>query len=286
MESSYQLEPIANYHCEIGENPLWDDLRKQLFWNDIPRGKIFYYDPKTGKHGEYYSGGILGGFTFQMDGSLLLFEEEAISRLGPDGHKKELLRIPDSGATRFNDVIADPEGRVYAGTIGRTAESGGLYRIERDGHYTKLFGGTQCPNGMCFTPDLKYFFWTCSTVRKIFRFDYNQKSGEISNRKEWAAVPEEGGLPDGMAMDVEGYIWSGRWDGWEIVRHAPDGSVADRIRFPVEKVTSVMYGGDDLKDLYVTTAGGKEGSSTLDGMLYRIRMTVPGVPEYRSRILC
>jgi D-xylonolactonase len=58
---------------------------------------------------------------------------------------------------RFNDVIADPAGRVYAGTIGTSRESGGLYRVDLDGTVTKLFAGTGCANGMGFTPDGQHF---------------------------------------------------------------------------------------------------------------------------------
>ena len=47
---------------------------------------------------------------------------------------------------RFNDVIADPEGRVFAGTIGQDRERGGLYRVDTDGTVTSLFKGSGCSN--------------------------------------------------------------------------------------------------------------------------------------------
>ena len=73
-----------------------------------------------------------------------------IAILDEAGRRRVLLEGIDSDMARFNDVIADPEGRVYAGTIGKTRESGGLYRVERDLSVTCLWKGTGCANGMGF----------------------------------------------------------------------------------------------------------------------------------------
>src|SRR5262249_46049555 len=70
-----------------------------------------------------------------------------------------LRTFTDDGMDRFNDVIADPEGRVFAGTIGKNPKCG-LYRLDLDGTITKLFTGSGCSNGMGFSLDLKTFFWT------------------------------------------------------------------------------------------------------------------------------
>ena len=69
-------EPIADYACEVGEGPLWHPLEKRLYWGDIPQGRMFRYDPATGHHEQFYDGPVVGGFTIQADGSLLLFMEK------------------------------------------------------------------------------------------------------------------------------------------------------------------------------------------------------------------
>ena len=68
-----QPELIADYACTTGENPLWHPLEKRLYWCDIPNGRIFRYDPASGVHERCYEGRVVGGFTIQTDGSLLLF---------------------------------------------------------------------------------------------------------------------------------------------------------------------------------------------------------------------
>jgi len=97
---------------------------------------------------------------------------------------------------------------------------------------------------------------------------------------------ENEGVPDGMTVDAEGYVWSARWDGGCLVRYAPDGTEERRIHFPAKKVSSVIFGGEDYTDMYVTTAGGnnkaEEGEGA--GALFRINLGIKGVPEFASRI--
>ncbi len=285
MSSTHRLEPLANYHCRCGENPLWDERRKVVYWTDIPAGKLFRLDAATGGSECFYEGGVVGGFTLQEDGKLLLFGENRICLLDPDGGGQTVLAEDiDPDIPRFNDVIADPLGRVFAGTMGRTDRTGGLYRVDLDGSVTRLFQGTGTSNGMGFAPDRRRFYWTDSTARKIFRFAYDPDGGALSGREVFLAVSGDEGVPDGMTVDAEGNVWSARWDGWALHKYSPDGEALERIDFPVAKVSSVIFGGADLDELYVTTAGGSDDADTPDGTLYRIRVDAKGLPEFRSRV--
>jgi len=285
MTSEYAIEPLANYHCACGENPLWDDRRSEAFWEDIPTGRLFRLDPATGKHRCFHqSDGPVGGFTFQEDGNLLLFGPNRITRLGDDGRETLVAEGIDDGMTRFNDVIADPAGRVFAGTMGRTNQSGGLYRVDTDGAVTRLFTGTGCSNGMGFTPDQRQMYWTCSTTRRIFRFDYDADTGGLSNRQLFLELPADEHIPDGMTVDADGNVWSARWDGAGLFKYSPAGDLLEKIDLPVAKVSSVVFGGEALDALYVTTAGGHLGADTPDGTLYRVKVPAHGLLEFRSAI--
>jgi D-xylonolactonase len=278
-------EAIANYHCLVGENPLWDEREGRLYWVDIESGRLFRLDHQSREHECFYrSPAMIGGFTFQEDGSLLLFESDSIALLAKDGSYRLIARHIDSGMRRFNDVIADPEGRVFAGTIGKTDRSGGLYRIDRDGRIEQLWTGTGIANGMGFTPDLTRFYWTCSTTRVLYVADYEQATGALTNRREfYRAAPEEG-TPDGMTVDRAGNVWTARWGGGAVLRLGPDARLLETIAFPVRCVSSVTFGGPDLDMLYVTTAGGNTDDSSADGTLYRVKVSVSGSIEFRSRI--
>jgi len=283
----YTLRALVNEHCDTGENPYWDRKTGLVYWTDIPRGKVFRYNPQTAQHAVIYEGDPVGGFTMQANGRLLLFRVNDFSELQPDGTVKLLRHFHEEGVPRFNDVIADPEGRVFAGTMGATKESGGLYLVQRDGTVERLFSGTGCSNGMAFTADLKTFYWTCSTRKKIFQFDYDQATGAIQNERLFyhATDPAEG-TPDGLTIDQMGNIWSARWGGSGIYKISPQGKVLDKIEFPVKRVSSVTYGGLELDRFYVTTAAGKNPETEADGTLYEVTGDLGcGLPEFESRIL-
>jgi sugar lactone lactonase YvrE len=279
---------VVNYHCTVGENPLWDELEGRLYWEDIETNRLFRLDHATGEHECFHRGSsMIGGFSFQADGSLLLFEVDQISVLEKSGKQRVIARDIDSDMRRFNDVIADPEGRVYAGTTGRTDHSGGLYRIDLDGSVTSLWKGTGCANGMSFTPDLRSLYWTCSTTGIIHIADYDRETGALSNRRPFYVATAEEGTPDGMTIDRAGEVWTARWGGSCLMQLASNARVVQKVQFPVSRVSSATFGGPDLTTLYVTTAGGqpeRPEQQGLDGALFRVSVPVPGRVEFRSRI--
>jgi D-xylonolactonase len=281
-------ELIVNYDCEIGENPLWHPLEKKLYWVDIANGRIFRFDPASGKHEKCYEDVPVGGFTIQADGALLLFRTKGEVVSWKNGKTTTIIKdIPVERELRFNDVIADPEGRVFCGTYSAAGKPGRLYRLDTDGKITKILDNIGCSNGLGFTLDRKQMYYTDSKERTIYLFDYDRKTGAISNQRVFMklADSEEGGT-DGMTVDAEGYVWSARWGGWVLVRYNPQGIEDRRIRFPALEVSSVTFGGDDLMDIYVTTAGGnmKAEKGPDAGALFRLRLGIKGMPEFFSKI--
>jgi D-xylonolactonase len=198
--------------------------------------------------------------------------------------------LPGEEALRFNDVIADPMGRVFCGTIasaeGKQDRSlGRLYRLDTDGAVTKVLDDVGISNGMGFTPDLRRMYFT-DTLRGIDLFDYAQATGEIGGRRPFVRVPKGGGSPDGMTVDAEGNVWSARWGGHAVFKYNPAGKEIGKVVFPTGAVSSVTFGGDDYTDMYVTTAGGhdKARNGPTAGALFRVNIGVKGVPEFYSRL--
>jgi sugar lactone lactonase YvrE len=283
-----QPQLIADYQCITGEGPLWHPQEKKVYWVDIPPGRLFRYDPATGHHEQCFEGEALGGFTIQADGTLLFFMARGAIKIWRDGQLITVVdEIPDERTTRFNDVIADPEGRVFCGTMPTKERLGRLYRLDLDGSLTILLENIGCSNGMGFTPDRKQMYYTDSPRREIYLFDYQRENGAIGNQRVFVQTAPGEGVPDGMTVDAEGYVWSARWDGGCLVRYAPDGTEERRVHFPAKKVSCVTFGGSDYTDMYVTTAGGnnkpEEGEGA--GALFRLNLGIRGVPEFYSRVL-
>ena len=279
---------ISDQENQTSENPLWHPTEKRLYWTDIPTGRLFRYDPVTTETEQIYSGDLVGGFTFQADGGLLLFMARGKIAKWKDGELETIIEeIPAERESRFNDVIADPRGRVFCGTMPSTTDLGRLYRLDPDRSLHLLLDGINISNGLGFTPDQKNLYYTESLARKIYKFDYNADTGEISNQRIWKEIPPNEGVPDGLTVDSEGYVWSARWEGSAVYKYAPTGENVQKIEIPAQKVTSVTFGCENMNNLYITTAldgGTKETEGEGAGALFCIPNVGQGLPEYFSRI--
>ncbi len=282
-------ERIADYENLLGEGPIWHALQKKLYWVDIDRGRLFCYDPAIGRHEIVFEGQQkIGGLTVQADGRLVLYMVAGKICLFDEGRLIELMEIPEEADSRFNDVAADPEGRVFAGTMSTTTRPGRLWRIDPDRSYHLILDDCGTPNGMGFTLDERQMYFTdsCNARHWIVRFQYDRQTGAITDPKPFFQSDLAHGKPDGLTVDAEGHVWTAQWNGGRVIRLKPDGTEDFAIRLPAKKVSSVTFGGDDLTDLFLTTAGGDHRDEEGDGAgaLFRVRAGIQGRTEYLSRI--
>jgi len=278
---------LGGIRCKLGENPLWHSAEKRLYWIDIPAGSVYRYDPDSGVAEKVYEGGVVGGFTIQADNSLLLFMEGGgIAQLKHGKINTLIEGIPDERTTRFNDVIADPRGRVFCGTMPTEERPGRLYRLDPDGKLNKLVEGIRCSNGLAFSSDCRHLYYTDSHAYMIYRFKYSEQTGDITDQEVFIRCLEADGYPDGLTRDSEGYLWSARWGGGCIIRYSPEGVEERRIALPAKLVTSLTFGGPSLSDIYVTTArdAGVSDPEPDSGALFRMSTGICGVAEFPSRI--
>ena len=288
---------VADTRCHTGEGPLYHPDEEVVYFVDIPSGDLYRYDPATETHERVLdTDGIVGGFTIQESGDLLLFR--GAGRIQPwsreEGLGDPLVESIDGEAeSRFNDVIADPRGRVFCGTMPTPeGDPGTLYRLDTDGSLSVAVAETALSNGLGFSPDRRHCYFTETEASRISRYRYDQATGELSDRETFLDASDVEGHPDGMTVDAEGRVWSAFWDGGRIARYDADGAERRRVEFPAKKVSAVTFGGPDYGTAYVTTAlGPGEGpASTREeegqgaGALFAVDLGVAGVPEFRSRV--
>lgn len=288
----YDVAPelVADFRCDTTEGPLWHEDDRALFWLDIPAGRLFRHDPATAQSEQVYAAdGQIGGFTIQADGSLLLFGERGhVWTWSPRSGATQtvIAEIAGERGSRFNDVIADPEGRVFAGTMPVGERPGRLYRLDPNGDLTMVLADVGISNGMGFTLDLAALYHTNSNTRTIMRYPYQRASGALGLGEVVVQVPDGQGVPDGMAVDEKGDLWSARWDGDALFHYSPSGELLGAVPFPARKVSSLTFAGPDWQDAFVTLAGGldkaQEGEGA--GALYRTHLGVRGRPPFRSCI--
>jgi sugar lactone lactonase YvrE len=164
--------------------------------------------------------------------------------------------------------------------------SGSLWRLDPDLSVHRLESGICISNALAWSPDDTRFYFADTKEQEIRAYDYNAESGAITRRRRFASTAEDPGTPDGATVDAEGFLWNAQWDGWRLVRYAPDGTVDRVVPLPVQKPTSCMFGGDGLRRLYVTTAiwdlrGEALAAQPWAGSLLSLDVGVAGLPETR-----
>ncbi len=276
---------LINEHCACAENPLWDDARGVLYWCDIDDGEVYEWDAVSGEHRLIFKGPEMGAFGLQQDGSLILLFTGSAARLDPVSGELIVLKeniVSDTG--RFNDCIAAPNGELFAGTVDWEQNTrGALFHLDLNGNATSICSGTACSNGFGWTPDGNGLYWADSTAKTVYLFDYNRQNGGLSNRRVWLHTPNL--TPDGMTTDSEGDLWICYYGGGCMRHYAPDATLIQQIEFPVPYVTSCIFGGADLDEMFVTTARGNPTSDTLDGAVFHFKPGVKGQTRLRSKVL-
>ena len=290
---------MAAEQAVVGEGPLWDPDAKVLYWTDIRTGRLFRFAPTTGSNETIHRGVFVGGFAINKHGGLVLGTWEGVMLWRSDQEWQWWHHDPERGRKmQFNDCKAGPDGSFYAGSYYDGEARGQLFRFHPSGDIDVVAEKLGISNGMGWSPDLTVFYHTDSLARTIYRHDYNPSTHAVSGRTEFVKLSPDMGIPDGMTVDSEGYVWSAIWGSGCIVRFDPSGNETGRISFPATQTSSVMFGGDSLTDIYVTTASSGTGDppsgmepkgydfgAHRGGELYRLRQSgVTGKPEFLAAL--
>lgn len=288
------IKTVCPIITHLGEAPIYNKADGCLCFADIHGGKVYRHNCESRETSLYYSGGLHpGGLCFDESGTLLMFTQRGI--FAYDGRNPVPVKeIPLRPHENFNDVIADPRGRVFAGTVDRVlGGTGTLWRFERGKEPYAVMDGIGCSNGMGFSPDLTVFYHTDSRAREIRAYDYDPDTGAVSYRGVvYRSAPGQG-VPDGMTVDSEGFIWSAFWGGGCVRRISPEGDCTETAEVPARQPSSVAFGGELLNRLYITSAceggddleKGTKNGVFLGGPLYMTGTGVSGRAEFESRLV-
>jgi D-xylonolactonase len=293
------METIADYQDLCGECPIWDPATATLYWTDCVSQRFYRYRPETGTHEIVKRGFEINGFRLNDGGGFVVTNNNGIW-LWDAGHSVRLIAdYVGSDKCQMNDCIADPEGRLLAGSWFYDSKVeyplGKLMRVSTEGRVTVLDEGIHLANGLAFSLDYQTLYFTDSAARRIYAYDYKLQTGETRNRRVLVQLQADEGLPDGLTVDAEGFLWSAQWYGSCILRYDPDGRVERRLATPAKQTSCLTFGGPDFTDLYITSAARSEpmpgmpsgydpNSGFFGGPLYRIATVVRGRPESKARI--
>jgi L-arabinonolactonase len=298
---TFTVECLLACDNHLGESPIWDPREGVLFWLDstgrrVNRPTLWRFDPRTGATKNWSLDADVGAMVLREQGGAVLAVSDGFYLFDFERAALEPIVRTDThgGRVRLNDGKCDRRGRFFAGGMDDEEELGvcSLWRLDPDLSLTEIDTGIICSNGPCWSPDDKTFYFADSFKQEIYAYDYDIANGAACNRRLFASTAKDPGLADGSTIDAEGFLWSAQVIAGELVRYAPDGSVDRRIGLPVRNVTSVMFGGDKLDEIYVTSMGRVLHPKTHDhfaaetkpqfgaGSLFRVKgLGIKGVPE-------
>jgi sugar lactone lactonase YvrE len=209
----------------------------------------------------------------------------------PDEPGLTLLCVADPvPGNRANEARCDAQGRLWLGSMQNNLDvdggdlpivrrSGGLFRVDQHATVTPLLSGQGIVNTLLWNASGDQLYSADSLDGLIYRYPIHA-DGRLGSRSIWAAGHDRG-VPDGSAMDAQGFVWNARWDGHGLIRFAPDGSVDRVVELPISHPTSCVFGGPDLSTLFVTSASAAKACGQFDGAVLMADVGVQGVVCHR-----
>jgi len=279
-----KLELLFDTKANLGEGPIWDARTQTLYWIDILEKRIYVGADILIELDE-----LIGCIAPRKSGGLVLTKRASFWTLGLNSVRTTLL-LPlttEPSDNRFNDGKCDPRGRFIAGTmnLNETDPTGSLYSLDGKSA-TKLLGGIRISNGMAWSPDYKTFYYIDTPTREVRAFDYDLDTGAIANPRKVVYVPESLGWPDGMTSDTQGNLWIAMWGGAKMTKWNPNtGELLEQIPVPAMNVSSCVFGGRNMNELYMTSArkGLEEAALMqypLTGGVFCLETNVEGMPTF------
>jgi sugar lactone lactonase YvrE len=280
------VELVLDARAGIGEGPVWDAERGRLLWVDISGRLIHEFDPVTGLDTSWQVPLMVGAISLRRSGGLVMAMADGfwVCERQMSGQRRVAPVEADRPENRMNDGKSDSRGRFWAGTMSTALRphAGALYRLDPDGRVRTMVSPVGLSNGLGWSPDERHMYYADSLAQSLDVFDYEAEEGRISSRTTLVEVPREVGLPDGLCVDADGFIWLAVFGAGEVRRYSPEGALDRTVRLPVSRVTCAAFGGADLDELYITSA--TEGvwieQEPHAGGLFRHRPGVRGMPAF------
>lgn len=273
------------------EGPLWVPGHGLMF-SDVLNGGVFCVDPAGAVSTVVAHRRGIGGLAWHEAGGLVVSGRNIAYKPLDGGETLTLLdRDPDAGNVGYNDFTTDAAGRIYAGSLGRSPvfenddqaadATGDLWLIDLDGRARIVAGDVHLTNGLGFSPDGRTLYHSDSGVRTVWQYPVSE-DGDLGTRSP--LVVTDRGVPDGLAVAVDGSIWVALAGGGHgVAVYDPAGRQTGFVEIPEPMCTSVCFGGDDLRALYVVSGSTGSGSDR-GGAVHRFDVAVAGCPVAPARV--
>jgi gluconolactonase len=269
------------------EGPVWDSERG-LYFSDVMNGGAYLLD-RAGKVSlALPKRRGIGGMALHASGGLVVGGRD-IAWVGLAGQPSKVLLAADAipGAVGFNDLTTDRAGRIYVGSLayrvfgGDEPKPGHLHIIDLDGSTCTVSDGILLTNGLGFSPDGRRLYHSDARADLVRVYEVGE-DGSVGPWRQFATLGP-GRVADGLKVASDGSVWVADAHGGRVAIFAADGSHLRDIPVPLPMVTSLCFGGDDLRDLYIVT-GSRGPPRENCGTVFRTRVDIPGLPLPPARV--
>jgi D-xylonolactonase len=285
------LQNIYQGSNQLGEAAIWHVATRRMLWIDLLKPRLFALDPATGVTTvlEVKLAGPLGAIVPTSNPRIVMVSHlHGLSTLDLETGATTPFADPERGrdAIIYNDCKTDRFGRLWVGTSHYKEQEarGALWCVLPNGEAYLGDTGFAVSNGPAFSLDGKIMYFNDSAGRKTFAYDISADDPRPRNRRVFASYAEEEGMPDGVVVDEEDYLWVAHWGGARVTRISPKGERQLFLNVPAPHVTTIGFGGDDMRSLYITTARDGLSEEKLkawpqSGDLFLAKTDVAGIPE-------
>lgn len=282
-----KVEIAYKIAAKLGEGAIWNYKTGEFYWIDIEDKKLHILNPEKKENKTIEMPCKIGTVVpSEEEGKAVVALEDGIYIV--DINTKEILNLSDIESDevdqRFNDGKCDPNGNLWVGSINFKKEpNASLYKVDEKGKVNKMLGGITISNGIVWTKDKKIMYYIDTPTGKIKAFDFNITDSTISNGRVVIEVNEKDGFPDGMAIDENDMLWVGMWNGNAVIQYNPKtGELVRKIEVPAHNVTACAFGGENLDELYITTASvdmteEEKKKYPLAGSVFKVKLNTKGV---------
>jgi sugar lactone lactonase YvrE len=295
MEEYMQFELVHDADVKIAETPIWDKRNGCLYWTAMFEGKICEWNPVSRIERRWDTGGKWVGSAIpcQDPAKLVAVIEGGIFILDKETGKLDLLvnPEPDKPQNRYNDARADARGRILVSSVAKSYgtpaytpdQKGAFYLIEKNGKFTKIVEEINQYNGIVWAPDNKKLYVADTYNETLLQWDYDPDKGPVGEPRVVADFRGKQGMPDGLSMDTEGSLYVTHWN-TKISIWDKNLDLKEDVVFPVEQACCGGFGGEDMKDFYVSSARYGYTADQLAeqkgaGGIFKSRLSIAGLPD-------
>lgn len=290
----YQARCVVPTGDRVGEGAVWSASDQSVYWTDINRFLIHAHHVQNGTTRSWmFDEPVVALSLSNQEGRWLVALASRLVWWWPASDRREDQGFALKGypRVRLNDGRADPLGNFWVGSMrnnvlptGEMGEAGGqdgvMHRVTPQGQVSEHIHGLGISNTLCWSPQGDVFYTADTLANVIWAYPFDRLNATLGPRRVFFEGFERG-VPDGSAIDTEGYIWNCRFFGGCVVRIAPDGRIDRVVDMPVQNITTAAFGGPGLRTLYVTSASVlAPASERLAGSLWAFECETPGLPAH------